>query len=147
MDTRKDILDEALAVWRESNSDEALSPSARTALFDEVRALSGATQAPFVPSLTRAWRWAFLGSVPTVALLAALMIVGGDRSTASAAPLAAAKVSGQVVFTLANGKSDHLVYRSTHPQSFDRTAAVKMARNRYSEKATGGPNLVFYRID
>lgn len=147
MESRNDILDEALAAWRKSNNDEALSPSARTALFDDVRVLGEAAQAPFVPSLTRAWRWAFLGSVPVVALAAVLMVAGGGHSPASAAPLAAAKVSGQVVFTLANGKTDHLVYRSTDPQSFDRTAAVKMARNRYSENATGGPNLVFYRID
>jgi hypothetical protein len=51
------------------------------------------------------------------------------------------------VFTLANGKTEHLIYRSTDPQSFDRSSAVKMARNRYTEDATGGPTLVFYKID
>jgi hypothetical protein len=61
--------------------------------------------------------------------------------------LTAAKIHGQLVFTLANGKTDHLVYRSTDPQSFDRSEPVRMAGNKYTEDATGGPALVFYRID
>ena len=146
MNTPKDILDDALAAWRETSEDETLSGSARTNLFGDVRALGDASQAPFVPSLARAWRWAFLGSLPVVALTTVLM-VAGDRGPAASSHLAAAKVSGQVVFTLANGTAEHLVYRSTDPQSFNRTEAVKMARNRYSENATGGPTLVFYRID
>ena len=149
MDTRKnDILDEALAAWSGTSQDETLSGQSRTALFSEVRSMGEGSDAVFVPSLTRAWRWAFLGSVPVVALTAVLMVAGNpERQLGVATQLSAAKVHGQLVFTLANGNTHHLIYRSTDPQSFDRSAAVKMARNRYTEDATGGPTLVFYRID
>ena len=149
MDTRKnDILDDALAAWRGTAQDETLSGPARTALFSEVRSMGEGSDAAFVPGLTRAWRWAFLGSVPVVALSAVLMVAGDHGSQLAVAPqLSAAKVHGQLVFTLANGNANHVICRSTDPQAFDRSAAVKMARNRYSEDATGGPTLVFYRID
>ncbi len=149
MDTRKkDLLDDALTAWREASKDETLSGSARSALFNDVRSMGDGSNEAFVPGLTRAWRWAFLGSVPVVALTAVLMIAGDHSQQLETTPqLSAAKVNGQLVFTLANGKTDHLIYRSTDPQTFDRSAAVKMNRNRYSEDATGGPTLVFYRID
>jgi hypothetical protein len=149
MDTQKnDILDDALAAWRGASQDETLSGEARTALFGEVRTMGQGIDQAFVPSLTRVWRWAFLGSVPVVAISAVLMLVGEHGQPISTRPqLSAAKVHGKLVFTLANGKTEHLIYRSTDPQSFGRSAAVKMARNRYTEDATGGPTLVFYRID
>lgn len=146
MDNRTDILDKALKAWRESSKEETLSGPARSALFSEVRTLGESPEGVFVPSVARAWRWAFLGSVPVVALATVLM-VAGDHHSVTGSRLAATKVDGQVVFTVANGKADHLLYRSTDPQSFGRTPAVKMARNRYIENATGGPALVFYRID
>ena len=142
-----DRLEDAIAMWRRNSQDESLSDTARTALFSEVRAMEAGSEAAFVPSLTRAWRWVFLGSVPVVALATVLIMVG-DRGRPSSAPqLTASKVQGQLVFTLSNGKTEHLLYRSTDPQSFDRASAVKMAKNRYAEDATGGPALVFYRID
>jgi hypothetical protein len=149
MDMRKhDILDEALTAWRETSREETLSESARSGLFNEIRSSAGSTADAFVPSVTRAWRWAFLGSVPVVALAAVLMLAGDHgRRLVGGQRLSASKVDGQVVFTLANGKTDHMIYRSTDPQSFDRADAVKMSRNRYTENATGGPALVFYRID
>lgn len=149
MDTRNnDILDDALAAWRGTSQDESLSGKARTALFNEVRSMRQGSDGAFVPSLVRAWRWAFLGSVPVVAIAMVLLMTGDrGRHVAVAPHLSAAKVDGQLVFTLANGKSEHLIYRSSDPQSFDRSTAVKMARNRYAEDATGGPTLVFYRID
>jgi len=145
---KNDLLDDAVAAWRRDTQDETLSESARTALFSEVRAMGDGSGAVFVPNLTRVWRWAFLGSVPVVALTAGLLMIGDrGRPVTSAPQLTAAKVQGQLVFTLSNGKTEHLVYRSTNPQSFDRASAVKMARNQYVEDATGGPALVFYRID
>lgn len=143
-----DILDDALTAWCESSQDETLSGPARTALFNEVRSMGQGSGGAFVPGLTRAWRWAFLGSVPVVAITAVLILTGDHVRQLGATPrLSAAKVHGQVVFTLANGKTEHLIYRSTDPQSFDRSSAVKMAKNRYTEDATGGPSLVFYKID
>jgi hypothetical protein len=149
MATRDDqILDDALAAWRETSKDETLSGAARTTLFSEVRAMGDGSDEAFVPGLTRAWRWAFLSSVPVVALTALLMVAGDHGSQIGAKPqLNAAKVHGQLVFTLDNGSTNHTIYRSTDPQTFDRSAAVKMSRNRYAEDATGGPALVFYRID
>ena len=145
-DNLPDILDRAVAAWRAGSTDESLSGSARSSLFDEVRGMGDSADAAFVPAVTRAWRWAFLGSVPVVAL-GFMLMVAGDRPHVSPSRLSAAKVNGQVVFTLANGRTDHVICRSTDPQSFNRDGTVKMARNRYSENATGGPNLVFYRID
>ena len=95
------ILDDALAAWRETSADEALSGPARTALFSEVQAMGNGSNEAFVPGLTRAWRWAFLGSVPVVALTAVLMVAGDGENRLVAAPqLTAAKVRGQLVFTL-----------------------------------------------
>jgi hypothetical protein len=152
MDTSKhdinDALDDALRAWRETSPEETLSGPARTALFSEVRSMGQGSEAAFVPGLTRAWRWAFLGSVPVVAVTAVLILSGDHLRPLGTNPqLTATKVHGQVVFTLDNGKTEHLMYRSTDPQSFDRSSAVKMARNRYTEDATGGPTLVFYKID
>jgi len=148
MSTEKnDLLDDAIAVWRRTTTEETLSESAKTALFSEVRALADGSDAAFVPSVTRAWRWAFLGSVPVVALATVLIMVGDRGRPTSAPQLTASKVQGRLVFTLANGNTQHLLYRSTDPQSFSRASAVKMAQNRYTEDATGGPALVFYRID
>ena len=103
-------------------------------------------EAAFIPALTRAWRWAFLGSVPVLAI-ASVLIVATDRHPSSVARLSAAKVDGQVVFTLANGRKDHVVHRSSDPQGLDNASALKMAGNRFTDEAAGGPNLVFYRID
>ena len=149
MDTQKnDILDDALAAWRETCREETLPGPVRTALFSEVRSMGQGSDGAFIPSLTRAWRWAFLGSLPVVAIATVLFVTGDQGRRAASAPhLNAAKVNGQLVFTLDNGKTEHLIYRSSDPQSFDRSAAVKMPRNRYTEDATGGPTLVFYRID
>ena len=146
MDTRKDILDDALTAWRQTATAETLGEPARSALFNDVRELDDRAQAPFVPGITRAWRWAFLGSVPVVAL-SLVLIVAGDHRPAAEARLSTAKVDGQVIFTLANGGAEHRVYRSADPRAFDRASGVKMARNRYIENVTGGPTLVFYRID
>jgi hypothetical protein len=149
MATRNDeILDDALAAWRETSKDETLSGAARTSLFNEVRSMGDGSNEAFVPGLTRAWRWAFLGSVPVVALTAVLMVAGNHGKPLGTTPqLSAAKIDGRLVFSLNNGSATHMIYRSTDPQAFDRSAAVKMSRNRYSEDATGGPTLVFYRID
>ena len=149
MDNRKqDLLDNALAAWRETSKDETLSGPARTSLFGEVQSMGDGSNNAFVPGLTRAWRWAFLSSVPVVALTVVLIVAGNHGTQLGIAPqLSAAKVHGQLVFTLPNGSANHLIYRSTDPQTFDRSAAVRMARNRYTEEATGGPTLVFYRID
>ncbi len=148
MDTQKnDILDRAVAAWRESTPGETLSGAARTALFSEIRSVEEQSGTGFVPSITRAWRWAFLGSVPVVAIATVLLMVGDRGHQGTTAQLSAQKVNGELIFTLKNGRTDHLVYRSTDPRSFDRADAVKMVANSYAENATGGPNLVFYRID
>ena len=141
-----DILDQAVADWQAQSQDESLSGAARTALFDEVRAMGEGREAAFIPALTRAWRWAFLGAVPVLAI-ASVLFVATDRHPSTVARLSAAKVDGQVVFTLANGRHDHVVHRSSDPQGLDNASAVKMAGNRFTDEATGGPNLVFYRID
>src|SRR5262245_30782418 len=99
MDAHKnDILDKAVAAWRENAPTETLSGEARTALFREIQA-SDAREG-FVPSITRAWRWAFLGSVPVVAIATVLIMVG-DHGRGGATPqLSAAKVNGELIFTL-----------------------------------------------
>jgi hypothetical protein len=148
MDTQKnDILDQAVAAWRERTPAETLSSTARTNLFSEIQSGEERSGLGFVPSIARAWRWAFLGSVPVVAIATVLIMVGDRGREVATSHLTATKVDGELIFTLQNGRTDHLVYRSTDPRSFDRADAVKMVANSYAENATGGPNLVFYRID
>ena len=147
MDTRnQDILNDALAAWKAAERPETLSDGTRSALFDEVRSIGSGRDAAYVPAVSRVWRWAFLGALPLVGMAAVLIVAGGQHS-AHSPRLTASKVDGQVVFTLANGKTTHMVYRSTRPDGFDGASGVKMSGNRYSDEATGGPNLVFYRID
>jgi hypothetical protein len=133
--------DNLLKTWRESNRDETLSSDVRSSLFIQVRAMGA-------EAVSGWWRFVVVGAIPLVAL-ATLLVLGArnDLSVTKSGKLTASKVDGHVVFTLANGKKQHLVFRSTDPRSFNPAAGVRMTANRFEVDATGGPNLVFYRID
>ena len=148
MDNRNhDILDEAIAALRTTGGDESLSSAVRSKLFSDIQSLQ-ASPAGRVTGFAKGWRLALLGAIPVV-VLTAIIVTGGHHAGQSegSGQLTATKVDGQVVFTLANGKKTHIVSASTDPQRFDPAAGVKMTKNRYQVDATGGPNLVFYRID
>jgi hypothetical protein len=147
-DSQDDLLQAARRAWEAVTPQESLPQDRKAALFNEVRRIGEETrQAAYVPLVVRGWRWAFVGSLPVLAI-AAVLIVAGDRSQPTTmARLSAEKVDGQVVFTLANGQRDHVVYRSTDPSSFSASDAERLRSNTFAVDANEGPALVFYRID
>lgn len=138
-EAKTNILDDAIGAWKAEAAPETLSDGARTRLFSQIREVA--------PGRLGAWRWVLLGAVPVVAA-AALMVLSSEHPGArSQATLSVAKVDGEVVFTLHNGSRAHEVYRATDPRAIDDAKPVKMTGNQYRDEATGGPNLVFYKID
>ena len=139
-----DVIRAARRAWEAVTPQESLPESRKAALFNEIR--REAKDAPYVPLFVRGWRWAFVGSLPVLAI-AAVLIVSGERSHPTLAQLTASKVNGEVVFTLANGRTNHVVYSSTDPRFFGGAEAEPLRRNSFRVDANEGPALVFYRID
>ena len=142
--TNDDVIQAARRAWEAVTPQESLPESRTAALFNEIR--REAQDTPYVPLLIRGWRWAFVGSLPVLAI-AATLIVSGERSHPTLAQLTASKVNGEVVFTLANGRTDHVVYSSSDPSSFRGAEAEPLRSNSFRVDANDGPAVVFYRID
>jgi hypothetical protein len=144
-DSNDDLIQAARRAWEAVAPQESLPESRKAALFNEIR--REAQDATYVPIIVRGWRWAFIGSLPVLAIAAVLITFGDRTPQAQMARLSAEKVDGQVVFTLANGKARHVVCASTDPSSFNGSAAEPLRSNSFSVDANEGPALVFYRID
>ena len=57
------------------------------------------------------------------------------------------KEDGQVFFRIANGSRDHVVYRSTVPDRFERSTGVAVTDGSFTDAIDDNAELVFYRID
>ena len=71
----------------------------------------------------------------------------GVAAPDGAAAVRVAKVEGRLQFTIANGNRDHVVYRSTAPDRFERSKGVQITDGSYDEALDDSASLVFYRID
>jgi hypothetical protein len=131
-----------------------LSSRARTRILEE--ALHGDAAPRFWPALfAPAGRLIVAGSLPLV-LAGALMFLM-NRSVVEvpvdvappvgAAAVQVAKVEGRLLFTIANGSREHVVYRSTAPDRFERAKGVQVTNGSYDEALDDSASLVFYRID
>ena len=150
-------LEEALGAWRESESilpAERLSPGARA----NIRVLSrqAASVAP-ESTLTRLFvpfgRIVAAAGVPALLLALSLGWFLGCGSTeldgTETAPLAikTSKVNGQAVFEIANGGSEHRVYRADSPQKLADAALYTTATGSFTDTLDEKSTVVYYRID
>jgi hypothetical protein len=138
----------------ESGESSRLSSRARARILQE--ALESGAAPRFWPALfAPTGRLIVAGSLPLV-LAGALMFlmnrsaVEAPAAVATAGGTAAvqvAKVEGRLHFTIANGSREHVVYRSTAPDRFERSKGVPVTDGSYDEALDDAAALVFYRID
>ena len=146
------LLEQAIAAWREAPGEQALRPETRDRILGE--ALAGGDAPPsFAALFTPTRHWVLAAIAPAaLTLVAALLLgvtnLGIQEPAVDAGPrLEVSKVGDEVVFLIANGKPTHTVYKSTQPDHFDASSAVVVKDGQYRDRATGGPDIVFYRID
>jgi len=131
-----------------------LSSQARARILQGALATEGAPR--FWPALfAPTGRLIVAGSLPLV-LAGALMFLmdrsvveppAGVATPGATAAVQVAKVDGRLQFTIANGSRDHVVYRSTTPDRFERSKGVQVTDGSYDEALDDAASLVFYRID
>ena len=95
-------------------------------------------------------RWVLAGVLPVMAVVAVVAVapfVHLGQTASVPGSLTVSKHDGDVVFTLANGKRQHTITRSTVPNRFDPASAVRMKDGSFVDNAGDGAGLVFYRID
>jgi len=136
----------AIDALRSELRGEALSESSRSVIFEQARRpLRVFESLAFLFPRSQAILIAV--SVPLVLTLA--MLFSLPRSIAPGPQfekLVAAKDDGNVVFTVANGRSEHRVFKSTDPSRFG-AKEIPAVGGRFSDVADSGVELVFYRVD
>lgn len=148
----KGIVDQALAAWRESGeSAEHFSPAARDRILQaafEGRPAPLATRLPF-RGAPRRFAGGLLSLAAAAALLLAVVLVdrGGAPGGSGAVRVLASKTDGEVVFTIANGKRAHTVYKSNDPSEFGSSSRIPVRDGAFRDVVDDGSGLVFYRID
>lgn len=156
--SQNDPLADALSRWRqqtaEQNQAEGLSTTARAEIFRVV--LEGATpgrvrrhlRSLFLPGA----RIALASAVPVALVVGILGFEGADPmpvgDIAQQAPpkISVLKENGEVVFIIANGTTGHRVTRTSADDPTS-ASAVTTTDGTYRDGLTGGPDLVFYRIE
>ncbi len=134
------------ALRKEARDSGSFGDSARSRLRASLME-SQAEPAPFVSLLARGYRWATLAAVPVV-LIAAFMVVAGRREAGhQIVRLDAAKVDGEVIFTIHDGAGAHKVVKSSVPNRFNSADAVKVVNGKFTDEQAGGADITFYRFD
>ena len=139
-------LEDAIALLKSELHDEALSEASRAIIFDGARRPFRAFESlAFLFPGTRTFVIAV--SFPLVVALVVLLylphpIVPGG----SPAKIAASKDDVNVVFTIADGRKHHRVFKSTDPARFG-AKEVPVVGGRFSDRSENGLELVFYRVD
>ncbi len=150
-------MDALVGEWRsgESARTERLSSRARSRIVAEAMRPASARRAmpplsaPFLPFS----RWALGAAVPAAILAVVLGVWSGPDGQLQMAGMDAetriqvSKDGGDVVFLIANGKASHQVYKSDAPYGFRSSAPQETQNGRYRDGLSGGPDLVFYRIE
>ncbi len=149
-------MDALVDEWRngENRRTEHLSPGARHRIVSEALRPSSARRAmpalssPFLPFS----RWALGAAVPAMILAVVLGIWAEPRQQDQLAAVGdtriqVSKEGGEVVFLIANGKPSHQVYKSDAPYGFRSSAPQQTRNGRYRDGLSGGPDLIFYRIE
>ncbi len=146
---------EAITAWkRHRNLAESLTPAGRERVLQEGVQSPGPGNLPRLSILFPSYRRiALAAALPTglLALVIALSLGGGAElgpdPQLSHSAITVEKVGNQVVFTIANGSTEHSVSKSNSPRSFDPGNAVQVQNGSYRDSMIENGDLVFYRID
>lgn len=139
-------LDDAISALKSELPGEALSESSRATIFDAARRSFGVFEslAFFFP---RSRTIVLAVSFPLVLTLTLLFSLPHSVTPGRhPVKITASKDDGNVVFTVANGRSEHRVFKSTDPARFG-AKEVPVVRGRFSDRSDNGLELVFYRVD
>ena len=142
-----DIVRRAAQEWRRATAPPQLSAGARDRVLRRTIQENTAVR-PF-PALFVTTRRVILAGVVPALLLGVLVLVARVPGPAvEAVPtVVASRVGDGVVFTIDNGKKNHVVYRSTVPHRFDPHAGVQVKNGQFADSGDDGARVVFYRID
>ena len=155
-----DPLDRALADWKAlEDPPEQLSPHLRARVLDA--AAGGADVGTPVPRARALFfpvrRFALAAVVPTLALALALgslvrpvPVSDPDREaamTVAATRLEVQRHGDEVIFRIANGSTQHRVYKSTDLGSLDTVTPVVVEDGVFRDRVEQDSGIVFYRID
>lgn len=141
------MLDDAVAAWKQAPAtEESISEDARGRIL-QAALDTGRNPSP-LPALFTPKRWlAAAGLIPFVVAAGLLAILGLGNGQENGTMVQATKQGDKVVFTIANGKKSHTVYRSTSADSFDPALGVTVTGGEFEDHVQGNADLVFYRID
>ncbi len=144
-------LERALGAWRSAlEKPGRLSDEARSRILDGALNPPARETAAGLPLFVPARRLALAAIVPAaLGLLLALLVTGhsGNLAGRIGPKIVASKQNGQVVFSIANGKRAHYVYRSSAPNRIGTGSPEKVVGGVFTDTMAGGPDIVFYRVD
>ena len=146
----RDALRRAVRATRRTAGETVLSAPARDRILDAARIQAEQPMELFPSLFTAPRRLLVVGALPLILAMGLLVLLNQDTTVApdlGDPSLQVSKQNGQVFFRIANGSRDHVVYRSTVPDSFDGAAGVTVKDGSFSDPIDDHANLVFYRID
>ena len=153
-ENRSDPLAAALADWKRAEEAPAvLSPPTRARILRSVKGLdrSSTPRASLAGLFVPAWKLALGAAAP---LLLLVLLLGPQLVPVSPPAISdgetrveASKVSGEVVFMIANGASVHRVYKSNDISMMDSVEVTVVTQGAFRDRLESDANLVFYRID
>ncbi len=140
-------LDRAVTEWRSTpRVEERLSDAARTRIIEET---IQAQETEPIPVRLRSAAWRVLAGALPVAAAVLLVLVFADRAGDRGTPVhvRATKTGNEVIFSIANGKRSHSVYKSSLPNSFDFSTRLAIQDGSFRDSADDASGVVFYRIE
>lgn len=141
------VLDRAIAQMKSSISPERLSDDVRHRILREAAA---ALEVQPVPTRLRAAAWRVLAGALPVAAVGLLALVLAGRSGGKGEPalrIRATKAGDEVIFSIANGKNTHRVYKLNSANGFGDSSRIPVHAGSFRDSVDDGSGLVFYRID
>ena len=147
----RDTLRRAVRVTRRTTSQAVLSGSARERILDAVRSQAADQPAELFPSLfTAPRRLLAAGALPLLLAVGLLVLLNQPTPVTpdlGASSMQISKEDGQIFIHIANGSRNHVVYRSTVPDRFERSTGVTVTDGSFTDAIDDQAGLVFYRID
>jgi hypothetical protein len=149
-------IDQALAEWRAAEVvPERLSGPVRERILDEIKG-GGERRMRYTAPASLFFplrRFALASAVPALvlALAAGYFLTPGPQGDpalqATTTDLQVLRQGDEVVFVIANGKTTHMVYKSTEIRGLRTVEPVEVTNGVYRDRIDTETNLVFYRID
>jgi hypothetical protein len=143
------VVDRAIREWRGAREDDPrLQAATRTRIVEA--AYEARTEASgYRPLLSRIPMRILAGAVPALAATVVILLFAERTGDPSVRPVSvrATKSGDEIVFTIANGRRAHKVYKSSVPNNFDPQSGVVVRDGAFRDAMDDGSGLVFYRID